>query len=262
MDLGIRDRVALVTGSGQGMGRGIALRLAEEGAHVVVNDVDHDRAKKVAQEVQALGRKSVAVKADVADHDEVRTMFALARQALGPVEILVNNAGVGDGVPFAESKREDWDRAIGVCLYGTLTVTREAIGSMIEKRWGKVVGILSEAGRVGEPNLSAYSAAKAGVLGFTKALAREVGRHRINVNCVAAGATLTDHIRERYAQFIAEKGQVAFDERQKKVLKRYPLGRLGEVEDIASAVAFLCSERASFITGQALSVSGGFSMMS
>ncbi|MBI2889701.1 MAG: SDR family oxidoreductase [Nitrospirae bacterium] len=261
MDLGLKDRVALVTGAGQGMGRGIALALAREGCHVAINDLRGEAAHTVSAEVSGLGRGSLALCADVSEETQVSAMFKTLNERLPPLDILVNCAGIGDSGPFAKSQSSDWNRVLGVCLYGTLHSTRAALPRMIERGFGRIISIVSDAGRVGEPGLVVYSAAKAGIIGFTKALAREVGRHGIHVNCVSPGATMTDHIQELYARMKQQMGEAAFEERQKKVLKRYPIGRFGEVEDVASAVCFLASDRASFITGQTLSVSGGYSMV-
>lgn len=261
MDLGLKDRVALVTGAGQGMGRGIALALAAEGCHVIVNDLDLDSATKVTKEVAAVGRRSLALKADVSNWTDVQHMFANLYKHYDALDILINCAGIGDSSPFQESTRADWDRVLGVCLYGTLHCTREAIPNMIQRKHGKIVSIVSDAGRVGEPGLVIYSAAKAGIIAFSKALAKELGRDNITVNCVSPGATMTDHIRDMHEKMKKEMGEKAFAERQRKVLKKYPLGRLGEVSDVASAVLFLVSDQSSWITGQTLSVSGGYSMI-
>lgn len=262
MDLGIKDKIAVVTGAGRGMGRAIAIRLANEGCRVVINDIDSNNAEKVVSEIREIGRNSMSVQADVSKQDEVEEMFSKIYADMKRVDILVNNAGVGGGVPFPESKREDWDRAISICLYGTIFCSRAVVQGMIDQRWGRVVSIMSDAGRVGEPNLTHYSAAKAGVLGFTKALAKEVGRHGITANCVSAGATRTDNILARNQQYIEKYGQEAFEERQRKILKRYAVKRMGEPEDIACAVAFLASDMSGYITGQCLSISGGYSMVS
>lgn len=260
MDLGLKDKVALVTGAGQGMGRGIALALAAEGCNIIVNDLNAEAATKVTTEVAAMGRHSLAIKSDVSNWTDVQHMFANLSKHYEALDILINCAGIGDSSSFEESTREDWDKVLGVCLYGTLHCTREAIPGMIKRKRGKIVSIVSDAGRVGEPGLVVYSAAKAGIIAFSKALAKELGPHNINVNCVSPGATMTDHIREMHAKMKAEMGEKAFADRQRKVLKKYPLGRLGEVTDVASTVVYLVSDRAAWITGQTLSVSGGYSM--
>lgn len=261
MELGLKGKIAVVTGAGQGMGRGIALCLAGEGADVAILDLAADKASAVVHEVEKAGRRAAAATADVSKPDDVVAAFRRVRETFPRIDILVNCAGIGDGVPFSQSSKADWDRSIGVCLYGTMLCTRQVIEGMIAQKGGRVVSILSDAGRVGEPHLPAYSAAKAGVGAFSKALAKEVGRYGITVNCVSPGATMTDHIKERNEAFIREKGREAFEQRQKKVLKLYPLGRYGEPDEVAAAVVFLASERAGFITGQTLSVNGGYSMV-
>lgn len=269
MDLGLKGRVAIVTGAGRHIGRQIALTLAEEGAKVVVNDYFEDRASEVAEEIKAAGGEATGVKADVTNADEVNEMVKKAIAKHGRVDILVNNAGImpmevgfmpSSGLlTFAEMTRKNWDDSFDVCIYGVMNCTKAVIQGMIEQRYGKIVNILSDAGRVGEPRMTAYSAAKAGIGGFTKALAKEVGGHCINVNCVSLGATpgpstealIPPEQREEWMQ---------------RIFRVYPLGRgLGRVgipQDAANAVAFLASDAAQWITGQILSISGGYSMVS
>lgn len=267
MDLELEGKVAIVTGSGGGIGQSIALTLAKEGANVVIDDIDLDKARKVASEVDALGRRSLAIKADVANTDEANDLIAQTLKHLGKVDILVNNAGwFRDTLHFAESSRtENWEPTINWCLYGAMNCCRAVIEHMIERKSGKIVSIISDAGRVGEPHLASYSAAKGGLIAFSKALAKDVGRHCINVNCVSPGATLTEGMVIEYDRRKQQMGEEAFKEYWGKVLRAYPLGRglgrLAKPEDIADAVAFLCSERAAFITGQTLSVNGGYTMI-
>ncbi|MEW5945198.1 MAG: glucose 1-dehydrogenase [bacterium] len=261
MDLQIEGKWALITGAGQGMGRGIALALAAEGANVVINDIVPERAERTAEEVKKAGADSFAAPYDVSKYAEVKKMSAEISDRSVAIDILINCAGTGDETRFHESSEEDWVRVLGVCLMGTIYCARELMGGMMEKKWGRIVNIVSDAGRIGEPGLVVYSGAKAGIIGFTKALAKELGKYNITVNCISPGATLTDYIKEMYEKMKEKMGGEKFEQRQKKVLKKYPLGRLGEVEDVASAVVFLCSQRASFITGQTLSVSGGYTTL-
>jgi NAD(P)-dependent dehydrogenase (short-subunit alcohol dehydrogenase family) len=263
MDLGIAGRVALVTGAGRGIGRQICLTLAEEGVKVAVNDIVQERADAVAEEIARAGGQAIGVVADVTDGDQVYAMVRQVQERLGPVDILVNNAGIplvqaadltpATGSFFLESDRAQWDRTMNIITYGTLYCTHACLPGMVERQWGRIVNIISDAGRVGEPRLVAYSMAKAGVVGFSKALAKEVGRFRITVNCVSPATTETEVTRE----WIESMGQ--------RILAFYPLGkglnRLGRPSDIANAVAFLASERAEWITGQVLSVNGGYSMV-
>jgi len=269
MDLEIANKVALITGAGQGVGREIARVLAAEGAKVAVNDLFPERAQRVAKEITDEGGTAIGVQADITDLDQVKSMVAMVVADLGPVDILVNNAGVPWEVrsgqirrtAFVESPIILWKKQIDLNLYGTLNCTYVVLPSMIERREGKIISIISEAGRVGEANLTVYSGAKAGILGFSKALAREVGRYRINVNCIALGATA----HEGTKPVLDPDATPETDENLAKLLKAYPvgrgLGRVGRPSDAAYAVAFLASPKACFITGQCLSVSGGFSMI-
>jgi 2-hydroxycyclohexanecarboxyl-CoA dehydrogenase len=268
MDLGLKDKVALVTGGGRGVGRGVCLRLAEEGAKVVVNDFHERRAERVAAEIKERGGQALAVQADVTQLPQVRAMVAKAVELFGPVDILVNNAGIparaeGEEVKgsgwedFHASDPESWRKMIELNMYGTMNCTHAVLGTMVERRYGKIVSVMSEAGRMGEAKLAVYSGAKAGMLGFSKAIAREVGKHRVNVNVIALGAV--------------DAKEVPFDklddkakERMSSLFKSYPIGRghsrLSYAADAANAIAFLASDRAEFITGQVLGVSGGFAM--
>lgn len=255
--LNLKGRVALVTGAGQGVGREIALRLAEHGAGaVIVNDFYPDRADAVVGEVEALGVSAVAMVADVADFDGLHAAVAKAEERTGPIAILVNNAGnagpatsISDSTPFWESVPGDWGPWIATNFTGVMTVTHAVVGGMVARGYGRVVTVISDAGRVGEPNLVVYSGAKAGAAGFSRALAKAVGRHGVTVNCIAL-ATMrtpaTEHLLD--------------EETTRKMLRHYPLKRLGEPEDAANAVAFLASDAAAWITGQTIPVNGGYSM--
>lgn len=262
MDMGIRDRVALVTGAGRGIGLKICETLAGEGVRVVVNDLFADRAAEGAEKVRAAGGTAIGVAADVTRIEEVQEMVSRVLDQFGQIDILVNNAGIpavtaGDAIPsegafFSQSDRAQWDRTMGLITYGVLNCSRAVIEHMSGRGWGRIVNIISDAGRVGEPRLVAYSMAKAGVLGFTKALAKEVGRYAVTVNCVSPATTET----EATADWIREQGE--------QIMRAYPLARglkrLGQPADIANAVVFLASQRAEWITGQVLSVNGGYSM--
>ena len=262
MDLGISGRVALITGAGRGIGAEICRTLAAEGAYVAVNDLFQERADETAAEIEAAGARAVGVAADVTDLDSITAAVQRVAEALGGVDILVNNAGIpavsaNDALPsaggfFGDSDRAQWDRTMGLITYGVMNCSRAVIEGMQERRWGRIVNIISDAGRVGEPRLVAYSMAKAGVIGFTKALAKESGRHGITVNCVSPATTVTDATRE----WIEAQGD--------QIKRAYPLAkgldRLGLPSDIANAVAFLASARAEWITGQVLSVNGGYAM--
>ena len=268
MDLGLKDKVALVTGGGRGVGRGICLRLAAEGAKVVVNDLHERRAERVAAEIREAGGNVLAVAADITDMSQVRAMVAKATETLGPVDILVNNAGIPSVEPgtenaggwedFHTTTPESWRRVVDLNIYGTMNCTHAVLPGMIERKYGKIVSVMSEAGRVGEAKLAAYSGAKAGMLGFSKAIARELGKYCINVNVVALGAV---DAKEISFDKLDERAQ----ERLGKIFKSYPIAkglqRLSRASDIADAIAFLASDRAQYITGQVLGLSGGFAMI-
>jgi 2-hydroxycyclohexanecarboxyl-CoA dehydrogenase len=269
MDLELRGKVALITGAGQGVGREIAKVLAAEGVKVAVNDFFLERAEAVAAEIQESGGNAVGVQADVGDLGQVRAMAAQIVERLGMVNILVNNAGVpveirSGAMPrtvFAGSDPAFWQKQVNLNFYGCLNCVDAVINPMIEKTDGKIISIISEAGRTGEAHLAVYSGAKAGVLGFSKALAKEVGRYCINVNCVAIGATAHEATSGRLDPNLTPDKDPVLE----KMLKLYPigrgLGRLGRAFDPAYAVAFLASPKACYITGQCLSVNGGFTMV-
>jgi 2-hydroxycyclohexanecarboxyl-CoA dehydrogenase len=270
VDLGLQDKVALVTGGGLGIGRRIALTLGEEGATVIVNDLFEDRAKSVAGEIEDAGGRASYFAADVIDHDAVNEMVAQIIKQYGRIDILVNNAGVPPPEPgeslgglFAESDHTDWPRRMDVITYGVMNACRAVTPHMIERgEGGKIVSLVSDAGVVGEPFAAPYSFAKAGVIGFSKTLAKELGRHKINVNCVSPGATMVEEGQpDRRGRPIDLEKQTAFYE---KYLKAYPMSqghkRAGWPSDVADPVVFLCSDRAVWITGAVVRASGGFSI--
>jgi len=269
MDLLLKGKVAIVTGSGLGIGRVSILTLAGEGANVVVNDINQSVAEKTAEEARALGVKALAVKAGVDNQDEVNDMYNKVIEEFGRVDILINNAGRGvhweagkTPRPFAETEKEDWDYTVNLCLYGVFNCTRAVLPGMIENNYGKIVNMISDAGRTGEPFMAAYSAAKGGIVAFQKALAKEVGKYNINVNGVAAGATDTERILQSREKLKEKMGDEDFAKRQQAMLKNYPIRRLGEPIDLARMCVFLSSDVSKHITGQTVSVSGGFSMVS
>ena len=247
----LQQRVALVTGAARGLGRGIAARMAAEGARVVIADIDADGARAAAAEILASGGEAVAVPMDVASGESVRAGVATVCERLGRIDVLVNNAGWDKVQPFLESDEATWDRIIAINLYGVLHACKAVLPLMIRQGYGKVVNIASDAGRVGSSGEAVYSATKGGVIAFTKALAREMARYGINVNCVCPGPADTP----LFAEIRAERPKLA-DALQRAI----PFRRLAEPEDVAAAVVFLASDEASYITGQTLSVSGGLTM--
>ena len=244
----VRGKTAIVTGGGQGIGRAICLAFAREGADVAAVDINAESAAAVAREIEALGRRSLALTTDVCDLDQVTGMTQQVIAELGHVDILVNNAAVVGLVGrFWEMPLDYWHRSINACLYGTMNCSKAVLPHMIERGSGRIISIASDAGKTGEPGSAPYAAAKAGIMGFTRSLAKEVARYGITVNSVSPANTRTPSFNKLVTPELAAK-----------MMKRYPLGRFGEPEDIANAVLFLASDAASWITGQVYSVNGGY----
>jgi 3-oxoacyl-[acyl-carrier protein] reductase len=258
LDLG--GQVAFVTGAGQGAGRGIAVMLARHNAGgVAVNDYVPERAAAVVDEITALGVPALAVPADVGDHAAVRAAIAAATETLGPVTLLVNNAGnagplhqIGISPPFWETDPAEWDRYFRTNAQGVLNCCHAAIPGMIAQRRGRIVTIVSDAGRVGEPHLAVYAAAKAAAAGFMRSIAKEAGRHGITANCISL-STLVPPIEEPALTQFLESDQA------KRQVSRYAIRRMGRPDDVAAMTLFLCSDAASWITGQTYPVNGGYS---
>lgn len=258
--LSLGGRVALVTGAGQGVGRQIALHLAQHDCGgVAINDYHLDRAEAVVEEVRAAGGKAIAVQADVTDFEAVKAMVAKTTEELGPIGVLVNNAGNSGANPtpdirrpFWETGPDVWNQSIGVNFYGVLNTTSAVIPGMIERQApGRIITIISDAGRYGDSGLEIYSGAKAGAAGFMRGVARTMGRHGITANSVAIAATRTP----------TTEGRLFLDpERVKKVFERYIVRRPGEPTDIANMVLFLASDASSWISGQTYPVNGGFTL--
>lgn len=248
------DRVALVTGSGRGIGQAIAERLARSGRHVAVADLREDAAKEVANGIAAQGGRAIGVGMDVTDPDSVHAAVSAVEGELGPVAVVVNNAGWDEPMPFVVTDEAFWERVVQINYLGVVRVTRAVLPGMIERRWGRIVNIGSDAARVGSSLEAVYAGAKGGVIAFTKTIAREAATKGVTANVVCPGPTMTPLIEESMAKT---------DDAEKLLegMKRaIPMKRLGEPADIAAAVDFFASEDASFITGQTLSVSGGLTM--
>jgi len=250
--LKLHARVAIVTGAASGIGRGIALALAREGARLAVVDVNEPGARDTVAVIEKEGGQASAYRADVTRKAEIDATVAEILARWETVHILINNAGWDKVEPFIQSGEETWDKVLAINLKGPIICTRAVLDSMIRQEYGKIVNIASDAGRVGSTGEAVYSAAKGGLIAFTKTLARELARYRINVNCVCPGPTDTP----LFAAVAAENPKLA--EGLKRVI---PWGRLGTPDDVASAVVFLASDAAGYITGQALSVSGGLTMV-
>lgn len=245
-------RVAFVSGGGRGMGRATALRFASEGGDVVVADILEENAQSVAKEIQSLGRQGLAVQMDVTSYDSVKAAVKRAEEELGKVDVLFNVAGWDKVGPFVETTPDLWEKIIGINLRGPINVTHCVLPGMMERGYGKVVSVASDSGRVGSTGESVYSACKGGVIAFTKTIAREMARHKINVNCVSPGPSDTHF----FAELLEEKPRLG------DALKRaIPWGRLGTPEDMANALCFLADDSSEYITGQVLSVSGGLTMV-
>ncbi len=270
MDLGLAGKVAVISGAGRGLGRTVAMTLMEEGAKLAVNDYYQDRAEAVAKEISDKGGEAIAVQADVTDLDQVSAMMKRVVDAWGRLDIVVHNAGIpagmleGSGIDsnfFQLSEPASWRRWVDLDFFGLLNLAKVAVPYMIDHAGGRILTIGSDAGRIGEPNLAVYSGAKAGTYGFLKGLAKEVGRHGITVNSVVSSA-----MEDTYMGQGLQGDSPELQERRKGMVRLYPLARsrggsLGTTQDMANAVAFLVSGRASWITGQLLSVNGGYCMV-
>ncbi len=248
----LKDKVAIVTGGGQGIGRAIALELAGEGAKVSVADLNPETAKKTAGEIKAMGREAIAVTVDITDLAQCDKMVKETIAAFGCVDVLVNNVGWDKMELFIQSEPATWDKVIAINLRGPINCFKAALPHLIERKYGRIVSIASDAGRVGSSGEAVYSGTKGGIIAFSKTIAREVARHGITVNVVSPGPTDTPF----FAAVAGDNPAIA-----EGLKKAIPLRRLAQPEDIAGAVAFFASDKASYVTGQVLSVSGGLNMV-
>lgn len=252
MRFSLEGKTAIVTGAGRGgrgIGRGIAIALAEQGADVIITArTNVSDAEAVAEAVVGVGRRGIAVACDVSDSSSVEELFKQAAAELGRVDILVNNAGITRDTLLLRMSEDDWDAVMSANLKGTFLCTRAAAKLMLKQRAGRIINITSIMGQVGNPGQANYSASKAGIIGFTRTVARELGSRGITVNAVAPGfieTQMTDAVKEDV---------------RAGILSKVPLGRLGTPEDVGAAVAFLASDAAAYITGQVLTVDGGMTV--
>lgn len=248
------ERIALVTGGARGIGRAIALALAADGRHVVIADLLETEAKAVADEVRAAGGQALGVRLDVTDADSAAAAVGVAQEELGPIDILVNSAGWDELKPFVDTDEAFWDKVIAINYKGCLRMTHAVLPGMLEREWGRIVSIGSDAGRVGSSLESVYAGAKGAIIAFMKTIAREAARQGVTANSVCPGPTDTP--------LLAQITEGAEDAQKviQGMTRAVPMKRLGRPEEVAAAVAFLASDDAGFITGQTLSVSGGLTM--
>ena len=246
--MSLSGRVALVTGASQGIGRACALKLAAAGATVAVAARNQEKLNEVVRQISASGRKASAFPMDVADEEQIKAAFKAALGQLGKIDILVNNAGITRDQLVMRMKRADWDNVLNTNLTAAYLCIQQVVGSMLKQRWGRIINITSIFGQIGQAGQANYASSKAGLIGLTMATAREVASRNITCNAVAPGfieTAMTEGLPDNLKQ---------------EALKLIPLGRIGMPEEVASAVAFLASEEASYITGHVLSVNGGMLM--
>ena len=244
----LSSRVALVTGASQGIGRACALKLAKEGARLAVAARNQEKLNELVAEIMAAGGKAAAFTLDVADEDQVKPTVKAAIAQFGKIDILVNNAGITRDQLVMRMKRADWDVVLQTNLTSAYLCIQQVIGSMLKQRWGRIINITSVFGQMGQAGQANYSASKAGLIGLTMAIAREVGSRNITCNAVAPGFIET------------AMTAVLSEELKRTAVQQIPLGRVGSPDDVASAVAFLASDDASYITGHVLNVNGGMLM--
>lgn len=247
MDLKIKGKVAIVTGAARGIGRACAISLGQEGVKLGINDINEEDGNAFAKELQQMGIESCFVQGDVTSTDDVKTLFRTVHDRFGQIDILVNNAGISPKLPFYDITPEMFGHVLDVNLKSNFVCSKEAFEYMKDNGWGRIVSLSSLAGVHGGIFSAAhYSASKAGIIGLTKTLAKQMGKYNITVNCVAPGRIAT-HMTDMLS-----------DEQKEEIIKKIPIGRLGQPEEIASVITFLASEGGSYITGTCVEILGGY----
>jgi 2-hydroxycyclohexanecarboxyl-CoA dehydrogenase len=264
MDLNLAGKTVIVTGGGSNIGRAISLAFARERVNLAIAEIDEGQGQKVAAEAAALGAKALTARTDVTKWNDVRAMVGTVEERFGRVDVLVNNVGWTHDALFMEKTREEWEKEIQLNLWGMINCTRAVLEGMVQRRAGAIVSMGSDAGRMGEFREGVYGACKAGVMALSKSLAREVGKYGIRLNVVCPGMTMPEADEEvgALSMWNAQENRAWMTpEMRARIAKAYPLRRLAAPNDVTGAVLFLASDQAGFITGQTLSVSGGYTMM-
>jgi 2-hydroxycyclohexanecarboxyl-CoA dehydrogenase len=264
MNLNFEGKSVVVTGAGSNIGRAIALAFARERASVTIAEIDEGQGKKVAAEAERLGAKAQVVRTDVTKWPEVQGLVRTVEERFGRVDVLVNNVGWTRDALFVEKTRDEWEKEVQINLWGMINCTRAVLDGMIARKGGAIVSMGSDAGRIGEFREGVYGACKAGVIALSKSIAREVGKFGVRLNVVCPGMTMPSDDEEigGLSMWQAQENRAWMtDEMRARIAKAYPLRRVARPDDVTGAVLFLASDQAGFITGQTLSVSGGYTMM-
>lgn len=245
----LKDRVAIVTGGGRGIGKAIAERLAADGADVVIADIDLEAGGSVVAELKALGYRALAAGTDISSKEQVEAMVQATMEEFGRIDILINNAGIlGPTCPVVEIEEEDWDRVLAINLKGAFLCSQAVVPQMVTQGWGRIVSMSSVAGKDGNPGMAPYNVSKVGIIGLTKSLAHEIAKTGVTVNCIAPTMIETDLI------------DAVSPETMATLLAKIPMGRIGKTYEVAALISFLVSEETAFITGQCYNISGGRSV--
>ena len=255
-------RTVLIPGGGRGIGYAAGAMMAKQGAKVVLADVVGDRAIEAAAKLKDdSGAETLGIACDITDMTAVQKMVAETETTLGPVDIMVNTAAIVADKTFLESTPEDWKQMLDICLYGSMNVIHSVLPGMVDRAYGRIVCLASDAALTGQARHSYYAAAKGGVISLVKSVAQEVGRNGVTLNVVSPGATDTELRQGREKEVLASIGEERFAKREQAILRMYPTRRLGQPDDIAAGIVYLCGDGASWVTGQVLSINGGFAMV-